>query len=64
MPYPHAVPSIQASSTSPVWMTYRAIGSGGGETEIIGKPLDTNPVTYADPVTEFGCSDVAMTNSK
>ncbi|KAG1675595.1 hypothetical protein FOA52_014183 [Chlamydomonas sp. UWO 241] len=47
--------AFQAMSTSPVWTTYRAIGSGGGEKEIQG--------TGGVVATEFGCSDVPMKQS-
>jgi len=49
--------SFSAKATSPVWMTYRATGSGTGEAEIAGSSPS------AIPATEFGCSDVGMQSS-
>jgi len=49
--------AFAAKSTSPVWMTYRATGSGTGESEIVGSPAGSTAAT------EFGCSDVGLAST-
>ncbi|KAJ9516095.1 hypothetical protein QJQ45_024518 [Haematococcus lacustris] len=49
---------LSAMASNPVWMTYRGVGSGIGENEVVGTA--TNAYT---PAVHFGCSDVPMSKA-
>ncbi|GAX76329.1 hypothetical protein CEUSTIGMA_g3775.t1 [Chlamydomonas eustigma] len=48
---------IMAQSTQPLYLSYRAIGSGGGEGEIVGNPTGRSAL-----LVDFGVRDVPMTH--
>ncbi|KAF5842494.1 hypothetical protein DUNSADRAFT_6738 [Dunaliella salina] len=50
--------NFRASSQTPVWMSYRAIGSGGGQAEFIGANNNY------EPWSDFGASDVPLNNEQ
>ena len=52
---------LMSQATTPVWMSYRGIGSGGGESEIIASSSSA-PATATSAV-DFGCSDVPMSTA-
>jgi len=50
--------NFRASSSSPVWLSYRAIGSSGGQAEFIGAN------NGYEPWSDFGASDVPLSNDQ
>ncbi|KAJ9515713.1 hypothetical protein QJQ45_002650 [Haematococcus lacustris] len=49
---------LSAMASNPVWMTYRGVGSGIGENEVVGTAANA----YT-PAVHFGCSDVPMSKA-
>lgn len=60
----HHMDVLMAQATTPVWMSYRGIGSGGGEAELISNvAYGSTVVATSVGAVDFGCSDVPMSNA-